>query len=308
MHLRQMRVFCAIVEEGSFRRASDLLELSQPSVSQHIAALEKNYNVKLFRRSGRGVILTPEGRALYTLGRELLKLDDSIPATFRDMQALQHGSLSLGASHHVAESILPPVLDDFRASFPQISLSIRTGNPATLLSFLKSGVIELALIGKALGVTHDPDLTVRPLGEEELVLVVPGAHPWEGRPVDPAALREAGLLRYTDDHPLALILEDYLLRHQVTADCGLMVDSVHMALRLVALGEYMAIAGRSALSGAFGSGKLGTAVLKGLDEVPWEIQMVYRRSMGLSFAGWEMERRLEKAAEVAFSGRRPFGS
>ena len=303
MYLRQIRVFCAIVEEGSFRRASDLLDLSQPSVSQHIAALEKSYNVKLFRRSGRGVALTPEGRALYTLGRELVKLGDSIPDTFREMQALQHGTLSLGASHHVAESILPAVIDDFRASFPQISLSVRTGNPDPLISLLKSGDIELALIGKTLGVSHDSDLTVRTLGQEELVLVVPREHPWEGRPVDPAALREASLLRYTDDHPLALILEDYLLRHQVTADSGLKVDSVHMALRMVALGEYVAIAGRSALLNAFSAERLGTATPEGLEELHWEIQMVYRRSMGLSFAGWEMERRLEKTAETAFSGR-----
>ena len=300
MYLRQIKVFCTIVEEGSFRRASDVLGLSQPSVSQHVAALEKNYNVKFFKRSGRGVMLTPEGRALYTLGRELVKLSDSIPLTFRDMQALQHGSLSIGASHHVAESILPEVADDFRTSFPRIDLSIRTGNPATLLSFLKEGTIELIMIGKALGVLNDPDLTVRSLGLEPLVLAVPKAHPWEDRSIDPAALRESFLLRYTDDHPLALILEDYLLRHQVTTDLGFKVDSVHMALRMVEFGEYIAIVGRSALSNTLAHKMLGTAVLEGLHEVRWEMQLVYRRSMGLSFAGWEMLRRLEKTADAVF--------
>lgn len=304
MYLKQIRVFCTIVEEGSFRRASDVLELSQPSVSQQIAALEKNYNVKLFERSGRGVVLTPEGRALYTLGRELTKLSDAIPATFRDMQAMQHGSLSIGASHHVAESILPAVIDDFRNAFPHIDLSVRTGNPAVLLSLLKSGVIELAMIGKTMGVSLDPDLTVRTLGLEPLVLVVPKAHPWEGRSIEPSALRESRLLRYTDDHPLALILEDYLLRHQVTEKFGLEVDSVHMALRMVAFGEYVAIVGDSVLSTALGTEKLSTANLEGLEEVRWEIQLIYNRLMGLSFAGWEMERRLEKAAEIAFARRR----
>ncbi|WP_414631815.1 LysR family transcriptional regulator, partial [Aminobacterium sp. UBA5277] len=59
MTLNQLRVFCATVEEGSFRRAGEKLFLSQPSVSQYIAALEKNYDVKLFNRRGRSFAVTP---------------------------------------------------------------------------------------------------------------------------------------------------------------------------------------------------------------------------------------------------------
>lgn len=293
MYLRQIRVFCSIIEEGSFRRASDLLGLSQPSVSQHIAALEKRHGVKLFRRSGRGVVPTPEGRALYTLGSELLKLSEAIPGTFRDMQTLRSGSLSLGASHHFVEGILPAVIDDFRAAFPEITLSVRTGNPDALIAALKDGDIEFALIGKSL---HDSDLAVRLLGREPLILVVPKMHPWEDREIDPAELKDCPLVRYTDNHPLALLLEDYFLRRQVNAQFGLKVDSVHMALHLVALGEYVTIAGESSISHSLIREKLGTATLEGLNEVRWEMQLVYRRSLGLSFAGWEMERRIERIA------------
>lgn len=296
MYLRQIKVFCSIIEEGSFRRASDLLDLSQPSVSQHIAALEKRYGVKLFRRSGRGVVPTPEGRALYTLGSELLKLSDAIPGTFRDMQTLRCGSLSLGASHHFVEGILPAVINDFRTDFPEITLSVRTGNPDALIAALKDGAIEFAMIGKSLGVSHDPDLTVRLLGREPLILVVPKMHPWEGREIDPAGMMDCPLVRYTDNHPLALLLEDYFLRRQVNAQFGLKVDSVHTALHLVALGEYVAIVGESSISNALIREKLGTATLEGLNEVRWEMQLVYRRSLGLSFAGWEMERRIERIA------------
>ena len=73
MNLNQLRVFCAIVEEGSFRQAGEKTFLSQPSVSQYIAALEKNYDVKLFLRRGRS-ISHPEGRTLYILAQDLFSL------------------------------------------------------------------------------------------------------------------------------------------------------------------------------------------------------------------------------------------
>lgn len=302
MYLRQIKLFCTIIEEGSFRRAADLLGLSQPSVSQHIAALEKRHGVKLFKRSGRGVVPTPEGRALYTLGSELLKLSEAIPGTFRDMQALRSGSLSIGASHHFVEGILPAVIDDFRSEFPQITLSVKTGNPDMLIEALKNGDIEFALTGKSLGVSHDPDLTVRLLGLESLILVVPKTHPWEDREIDPAELKNCSFVHYTDNHPLALLLEDYFLRHQVRAQFGLKVDSTHTALQLVALGEYVTIAGKSSISDAMTRERLGTAALEGLSGIRWEMQLVYRQSMGLSFAGWEMVRHIEKIA-AEFFGR-----
>ena len=65
MNLHQLRIFCTIVEEGSFRQAAEKLFLSQPSVSQQVAALEKSYDVRLFERKGRSVSLTPEVRETF---------------------------------------------------------------------------------------------------------------------------------------------------------------------------------------------------------------------------------------------------
>ena len=78
MNLHQLRIFCTIVEEGSFRQAAEKLFLSQPSVSQQVAALEKSYDVRLFERKGRSVSLTPEGRALHVLASDLLRQADEI--------------------------------------------------------------------------------------------------------------------------------------------------------------------------------------------------------------------------------------
>ena len=107
MNLHQLRIFCAVVEEGSFRQAAEKLFLSQPSVSQHVASLEKDHSIRLFERKGRTISLTPEGRALYVLASDLLRQADEIPARFRDMQALRSGRLETGVSPFAGYYILP---------------------------------------------------------------------------------------------------------------------------------------------------------------------------------------------------------
>lgn len=95
VNLERLRVFRTIVEEGSFRRAAERLFLSQPSVSQNIAALEREYDVRLFERKGRTIALTLEGRALHVLASDLLRKADDIPLRFREMQMLKYGKLAI---------------------------------------------------------------------------------------------------------------------------------------------------------------------------------------------------------------------
>nr|HPI99013.1 LysR family transcriptional regulator [Synergistales bacterium] len=69
--LFQLFSFCTVVEEGSFRSAAEKMYISQPSVSQHISNLEKYFNVSLFDRQKRKIRVTPEGRLLYDVAREI---------------------------------------------------------------------------------------------------------------------------------------------------------------------------------------------------------------------------------------------
>ena len=117
MNLHQLRIFCTIVEEGSFRQAADRLFLSQPSVSQQVAALERSFEVRLFERRGRSITLTPEGRALHVLASELLRQADEIPSRFSDMRALRSGRLEMGVSPFAGHHILPGTLASFRREF-----------------------------------------------------------------------------------------------------------------------------------------------------------------------------------------------
>lgn len=302
MELRQLKVFCAVVEQGSFRKASEVLTLSQPSVSQYIAALERHYNVTLFRRNGRGVALTPQGRALHSLAQEVLQLSDLIPQHFSEMESLQRGNLIMGATHHIAEILLPGVIRDFRRTFPQINLTVLTGNANKIISQVSKGEMEFGMIGKIITQPGESELMRTRLGFERLCLTVPRGHPWEKRELTPQELRRSDLpiARYAHDHPLGFLVDDYLLRNKIDLQHDMIFNSVYLAARFTAEGVCTSILSENLARDLCKTAALEMASLEGLDKVMWETELIYSKVKGISFAGWEMEKRIREAAREIF--------
>ena len=291
LNLHQLRVFCTVVEEGAFRRAAEKLYLSQPSVSQHIASLEKDYSVHLFLRKGRTISLTPEGRALHILASDLLRRADEIPERFRDMQTLSTGRLEMGASSFTGAYILPGALAAFRRSFPAISLSVRSGNAQEILADLKKGRVELVLLGRSFLTPLDSALTGRLLGIDPLLSVE--SPEYCRKRTGPLNTAEETLVRFGGSCPLAAHVDEFLLRKGIRFGNEVEVDDIETAKKLAEEGVGMAITSGLSVMQSLAEGRLVAAPLRDMDPPPWEIQCVYSSSGGLSYPGWEMVKHLE---------------
>ena len=291
MNLHQLRVFCAVVEEGAFRRAAEKLYLSQPSVSQHIASLEQNYSVHLFLRKGRTISLTPEGRALYILASDLLRRADEIPERFRDMQTLSSGRLEMGVSTFAGAYILPGALAAFRRDFPGISLSIRSGKVREILGELKKGRLELAVLGQSFLSSRDSSLTYRSLGFDPLLSVESPEHLHKRK--GPMITAQETLIRFGGDCPLAAHVDEYLLRKDVRFGHEVEVDDIETAKKLAEEGVGVAITSALSVARSLDEKRLIAVPLLEMDPPPWEIQCIYSSSGGLSYPGWEMVKLLE---------------
>lgn len=291
LNLHQLRVFCAVVEEGTFRRAAEKLYLSQPSVSQHIASLEKAYSVHLFVRKGRTISLTSEGRALFILASDLLRRADEIPERFRDMQTLSSGRLEMGVSPFAGACILPGALAAFRRAFPAISLAVRSGNVQEILADLKKGRVELVLLGQSFLTPRDSAFTGRSLGVDPLLSV---ESPENGRrrkgPLEPS---EETLIRFSGNCPLAAHVDEFLLRKGIRFGSEVEVDDIETAKKMAEEGVGVAITSSLSVRESLREGRLSIAPMEEMDPPPWEIQCVYSASGGLSYPGWEMVKVLE---------------
>src|SRR5260370_3032984 len=147
----RLRVFRAVAEEMNFRKAAEVLHLSQPAVSQHVRALEEEAGVRLFDRArgeghGSQISLTEAGRVL--LGYANAAAETMVEAQ-RALAALNDeavGELRLGASTTVAQYVLPRILGAFLRQYPQVKLSLVSGNTEKIVESVAEKRVEVGII------------------------------------------------------------------------------------------------------------------------------------------------------------------
>jgi DNA-binding transcriptional LysR family regulator len=176
----RLRVFRAVAAEMSFRKAAEALHLSQPAVSQQIRSLEEEAGVRLFDRGssdghGSQIALTEAGRVL--LGYAATAAE-TMEAARRSLAALGDrvsGELRLGASTTVAQYVLPRILGAFLRQYPQVRLSVVSGNTERIAEAVAERRVALGIIE---GPAMRRDVKTERMIEDEMVLIVAPGHPW----------------------------------------------------------------------------------------------------------------------------------
>jgi DNA-binding transcriptional LysR family regulator len=175
MELRQLRYFVAVAEELHFRRAAARLHISQPPLSQQIAALEAELGCRLLERTRRKVELTPAGAAFLDQVRALLSELESAADTARSIDAGQVGVLRLSFVGSALLSALPALVQRFRAERPRVELQLRERSTVEQLRALRTGTIDVGLV--RLPLADAADLEVRRVVREATIAAVPETHP-----------------------------------------------------------------------------------------------------------------------------------
>lgn len=173
MDLHQLRVFRAAAQHQGFTRASEVLHLSQSTVSAHIKAIEEELECPLFVRVGRRVVLNPAGSLLLEYSEKLFRDLKNAEMAVREMHALRQGTVRLGTGATTLIYRLPEVLGAYRRKFPEIELIIATGTTEQLVREVKAHRVDLSLIMMPV---HETSLEVTPAGREELVVVLHAEH------------------------------------------------------------------------------------------------------------------------------------
>lgn len=178
MNLRQMEIFVAVAESGSFSRAAESVLLTQSTVSQHISALENEMGVRLFDRVGRGAELTEAGLLFRRHVRQVLAECADLRQAMARFQGLEDSQLTVGASNIPANYLVPNMLPILAASYPGIVLSVITGDSREIIDRLVVGEMPLAVVGDCFA---NDAVEYSPLVTDTLLLVVGKGHPWWDR-------------------------------------------------------------------------------------------------------------------------------
>lgn len=197
MDLRRLEVFAKVAELGSFSRAAEALFLTQPTVSEHIRALEVEVGLPLLDRLGRGATATPAGRVLLEYARRMLKLAEEARQAIDHFQGRMSGTLVVGGSTIPGEYVLPALMGQFKPKYPDIAITLRVGSSRQVSEWVDEGRAEMGVVGARPALRS---LTARELMTDELVVVVPTGHSWAGRKTvgladvrsEPLIVREPG--------------------------------------------------------------------------------------------------------------------
>lgn len=174
MEVHQLRYAVAVARLGNFSRAAAQCHVSQPSLSQQIQKLEEELGARLFDRLRRQAKPTLEGEAFLPRARRILAEIDAARQEAHEAREMLRGKVVVGVLPTIAPYWLPPVIAEFAKRFPGVEIVLEEDRTAQLLKLTGDCEVDLAIVSLPV---HDPCMVVENLLTEELLLILPPAHP-----------------------------------------------------------------------------------------------------------------------------------
>lgn len=236
MTLIQLRVFLAAAKLGSFTAAAAAMHMSQPSVSELIKRMEQAYNMRLFARGGRRLVLTPAGAELMPLAEQTVASADAADRALRAVASLSGGVASFGLLRNANYYSLAQLLIDFTEQHPDVRLRVVGLNSVEVARAVVTGELEAGLVVLPI---DSEGLRVTPLRRDEVLYA--SADPTHlAAPVTIQNLAERNLILY-DAHygwkdPTRRQVSERAQLEGIVIEPRIEVEHVESALALVSAG------------------------------------------------------------------------
>ena len=247
MNTKQLEYVLALSREGSFSKAADALNITQPSLSQYIKKIEKGIGLSLFDRTNGEVRLTDAGHVYLESGKQILDLEQQMNAKFQDIAEQKAGTLRIGTSPFRSASMMPTVARHFHDIYPGMYLVIDEMETHELIDGCEHGDFDFCL-------------TIRPVDErifayelimeEELVLAVPISAPPIASTVlpdrkypaiDANQLNGLAFIMISESQVMQKALNSLCLEHKLNIHTATVVKSLEAQIAMVRAGVGVAL-------------------------------------------------------------------
>jgi DNA-binding transcriptional LysR family regulator len=257
MIAQKMRVFQAVATNLSFSRAAEELSISQPGVTFHIKALEKEYGTPLFERVGKRLYLTDAGRMLSGYVQRLSLIEEEARVALQELKGLESGFLVVGASATIGIYLLPEVVGEFRKRHPGIKVSLRVSNKRHTLDLLHRNELDFGLVASPV---EDPSFVAEPYLIDELALIVSPTHRFAREAiVYPGELRRETFLVRERGSGTQELMEERLSQLGVEPADTMQLGSTEAIKQAVTANLGISVASRYSIETELDMGRLCTA-------------------------------------------------
>jgi DNA-binding transcriptional LysR family regulator len=270
-----LTTFCRVADEGSFTRAAESLNLSQPTVTKQIQRLEAIFGVSLIYRSQRGISLTEAGEVVYSYARRIFHTLQKCHEALENLQEPGRGELTVAAVPVVALYTLPPIIETFRSENPLITLQVRSGVNKDVINHVVASDADVGFT--TMPATHAHVIT-RPLFHDRVLLVAsPGTAEKLNYRVTPDTLSRLPMIAYERRSQFRSFVNSSFEAAGINPNIVMEFDSHEVVKTMVQLDLGLAMVPESAVRSDLQAGRLATVEIVGFPPLARTTCMIIRR-------------------------------
>lgn len=301
INLNQLRAFYEAAKCQNISYAAKNLFVSQPAVTAQVKIFEDHCGLKLFKKKGRNLYLTDEGKTLYQYARKIFKYEKEIEDAVEQMKELKQGTLRLGSARTYARYFMPFLLTGFREKYPHVKIHLDEGSSQDMIRSLvelKNEVVIIAKTGK------NPDISFIPFSKEELVLILSPDHDLaQKKAIDLEQLAEEPIIMKDPGSGTRRLVDELFAQVNCKPNVLMETSDAEIIKLLVQHGEGISFLVREAVAVELQAGKLAEVSING-QNIFLDVSIAYLRNQPLSPSARAFLKSLENLGtkEMRFQG------
>jgi DNA-binding transcriptional LysR family regulator len=242
MELKQLDMLCAVIEEGSYQRAGYRLNISHSAIHRQIHLLESELSTRILVRKGKRVELTESGRMLEDLSRRIRQDVTSVLQEVRDIAELRSGRIRIGTGTTMLTFFLPGVLEQFRSTFPGVTVQLMTGTAEEVMIEIERGRLDLGVIfSPSESVDRRPLLNYQSLYREEFVVCTGKLRRITGRTISLEELASFPFITYSRTSHVRRSIERLFASADLKPRIDMELENEEAIEKMLAIGMGVAI-------------------------------------------------------------------
>ena len=279
INLNQLRAFYQVAKCQNVSIAAKNLFVSQPAVTAQVKLFEDNCGLKLFKKKGRNLHLTDEGKALYKYARKIFEYEKKIESAVEQMKELKQGILRLGSARTYARYFMPFLLTGFREAYPSVKIHLDQGSSLDMIHSLKELKNEVVIVAEA---EENSDICFIPFSREEVVLLLsPDHHLARKKSIDFKIVAEEAIILKDQGSGTRRLIDKLFIQNNHTPNVLMETGDAEIIKLLVQHGEGVSFLVREAVAVELQAGKLATVPIKD-QKIFLDVSIAYLKNQPLS--------------------------
>jgi DNA-binding transcriptional LysR family regulator len=279
INFNQLRLFYHAAKNLSFTLAAKDLFITQPAVTAQIKSFEGHSSLKLFKKSGRRIRLTDEGKTLYEYARKIFEYEKEIEDVIEEMRTLKRGILRLGTTKTYARYFMPFLVSSFHEEYPQIKIHLDEGSSLDMIHSLHDLKNELVIIAK---VEDDPGVNFIPFSQEEMLIILAPDHPLaQKRSISLNDLTKEPIIMKERGSGTRKLVNDFFSKKGLVPNTLMETSNTELIKTLVQRGEGVSFVVKEAVATELKEKKLATTTIRG-QKVFLDVSIAHLKNQHLS--------------------------